>query len=411
MESVLKDLIPRLAAEGVFGDCASASCSVDSKVQGEAQFASEICFAVLRKVLPSGEIAEVPVVIKIQLQDPIENEMRDIGTQFRNEVIIYNEILPFLNVTKSRLYPDALFRQFSGLNEAHNNVLILENMFYSGFSPSKQKLFLDFDHIAISLKRLGELHSWSYRSKSTNKSEFFDLAKKLKNLNFKCTEEFDYYFLVSESIRGSIEPFIEQNIEVDLLQDFIKPFESLQTVIEVLVKPEEPFSTICHGDFNKNNVLYKYNDANQPIDCAIFDFQRGIYSSPAIDVSFFLYMHTSAEIRRKHWNDFLKIYYNSVRDNLPGDIDLPDYEQFLEHFSTRAVFGYIHAAFFVPMMMREKPLNVTETRALSKAAQIDYFRNAAGEEGRKVVNAMASHMLDHKYFHKFVEYYKSNVTS
>ena len=69
-----------------------------------------------------------------------------------------------------------------------------------------------------------------------------------------------------------------------------------------LMQPEEPLAVLCHGDFCRNNILFRY-DSGKTCDAVFFDFQQVKYASPAIDLSVFMYLNTSSELRNQHWDN------------------------------------------------------------------------------------------------------------
>lgn len=108
---------------------------------------------------------------------------------------------------------------------------------------------------------------------------------------------------------------------------------------------EKPGSVIVHGDFCRNNMLFKYDGEDQAVGVCFFDLQnsrqvgtrfgterfascilvrcfecfpslRFRYGSPAVDLSFFIFLNTSAELRATHWDELLGTYFESLESTL-----------------------------------------------------------------------------------------------
>lgn len=84
------------------------------------------------------------------------------------------------------------------------------------------------------------------------------------------------------------------------------------------MKTDTGMSVICHRDYCHNNLLYKYDYDGRPASMKIFDLAMVRLTSPAIDISFFLCLSTTSELRRQHWNDFLSTYPEMLRTTVPG---------------------------------------------------------------------------------------------
>lgn len=85
-----------------------------------------------------------------------------------------------------------------------------------------------------------------------------------------------------------------------------------------MVQPREPFAVICHGDYLRNNVAFKYDANDIPIDMLMFDYQTMRYSSPMIDLSVFLANSTGTDVRSKCFDYIFSSYYTELIKMLIG---------------------------------------------------------------------------------------------
>jgi Ser/Thr protein kinase RdoA (MazF antagonist) len=83
-----------------------------------------------------------------------------------------------------------------------------------------------------------------------------------------------------------------------------------QYIVE-LKELKEPLAVLCHGDFCRNNIFFRY-DSGKPCDAVLFDLQQVKYASPAIDLSLFMYLNTSSEIRNQRWEDLFGEYHMTL---------------------------------------------------------------------------------------------------
>jgi hypothetical protein len=124
-----------------------------------------------------------------------------------------------------------------------------------------------------------------------------------------------------------------------------------------LLQPKEPLAVLCHGDFCRNNILFHYN-SGKPCHAVLFDLQQLKYASPAIDLSLFMYLNTSSELRNQHWDDLFGEYHATLTRTLARILGcsveelLPDYglDEFQKDFAAHGFYGYMICSYFLGEM-------------------------------------------------------------
>jgi hypothetical protein len=125
--------------------------------------------------------------------------------------------------------------------------------------------------------------------------------------------------------------------------------------------PKEPLAVLCHGDFCRNNILFRY-DSGKPCDAVLFDLQQVKFASPSIDLSLFMYLNTSSELRTHRWDDLFGEYHTTLTQTLARILGcyvedlLPDYglEQFQKDFVEHGFYGYMICSYFMAQMMVDR---------------------------------------------------------
>jgi hypothetical protein len=82
------------------------------------------------------------------------------------------------------------------------------------------------------------------------------------------------------------------------------------------------------------------------------------YASPAIDLSFFMYMNTSSELRNQHWDDLFGEYHATMTRTLARILGcsaeelLPDYglDEFRKDFVAHGFYEYMICSYFLGEM-------------------------------------------------------------
>ncbi|RXG57121.1 hypothetical protein Avbf_08040 [Armadillidium vulgare] len=54
--------------------------------------------------------------------------------------------------------------------------------------------------------------------------------------------------------------------------------------------PNKPFDILAHGDYRTENMLFRYNEDNMPIDFRFLDLQCSKKASPATDLNYFFFI-------------------------------------------------------------------------------------------------------------------------
>lgn len=90
-------------------------------------------------------------------------------------------------------------------------------------------------------------------------------------------------------------------------------------VMKCLATEINDVSTICHGSFSQDNMLFRYENG-KPCDIKVIDWQTMRYCSPAIDLGPLLL----ANLPDEPWKvepfcrDILRLYLNTVKHEYPG---------------------------------------------------------------------------------------------
>ncbi|XP_075227516.1 uncharacterized protein LOC142327975 [Lycorma delicatula] len=343
-------IFPKALESGCFGENASIeSFIIDKSRQVETHFGSEVIFVELNiKEACKNEIKNYDLVIKVEIQNETFRNIVNATMQFENEILMYDTLLPMLD--RNGIVEDIFCKYYYGYVDQDNpkkDFIILEDLKKKGYRLSTEKVFLDYEHCSLAMKQLGKFHALSYMKKQYGLSELLPITEKIQD---KWTKEslsnFQLMFLLCAK-RG-IQPLIDRGESVELLKSLLNEYNDILELYGNLVRPVEPEAVLCHGDFNRNNILFKYDEYHHPTGLKLIDLQLPRYSSPVIDLSFFLLMNTTHTLRKEHLNDLLDIYKKSLLSTASNNCIVPELD-----FGRVAIYGYIHCSFFLPMMMAD----------------------------------------------------------
>lgn len=246
--------------------------------------------------------------------------------QFQNEIYFYRDILPFfesylidkeIDLNLSRWLPKTYLKicQESGDSRAET-ILVQENVQKKDFFVEKS-LYLTEEHFDKMIECLAEFHSVSLALKVEKETEFLDIVEGIQELCFEQPNGLPTLYDVLHEI-STTRLFEYVSRSHNLSDQFTKDISRLKELVgdkpvKLLdrFRKVDDFAVIGHGDYHRNNLLFKRAD-NSVVDMKMIDFQQIRYGSPCLDLSFFMYLNISAELRESLWDEILRRYHQQL---------------------------------------------------------------------------------------------------
>ncbi|XP_055539206.1 uncharacterized protein LOC129726478 isoform X2 [Wyeomyia smithii] len=318
------------------------------------------------------------LMVKVMKGDDAFREHSKAKVQFSNEIFIYTEVLPQFTqlllssgspIRGDSWCPRVLYGaagKFPDYSDQFETMLVMENMTLDGFKAGPRQ-DLDEDHLMLMARKIAQFHACTYAMKINKDKNLDRLIEGIIPLNF--LEEGKVFHSYAVLIRLGLErilEYIEKNPKELDTESFKKDMVKLRdkygkapvNLMQKFLKRDD-YSVILHGDYNRNNVLFKYEN-DRPVDARMFDFQENRYATPAIDLSFFMCMSMPTGLRERFWNPMLRHYHESLTNTLTSilnckaddeKIQIYNFENFMKHFQLRGLYGGMVAAHFLPWML------------------------------------------------------------
>ncbi len=291
-----------------------------------------------------------PLVLKLS---PEIVPLKDVTLfYFVNEIYFHTSVVPFFE----SLQPTNLFATFydSQLEidpRGYRAILIFENLQASSYVPTKTKSFLDYKHLSLMLRRLGEFHAYSYHAKSVARDTFRTLGGFLRKTQVVMMKSFgDYFPPACERGLRSLAEDGQYRDKVERVRQVSK--NAVQVIVDsTTAEVDEELSVLCHGDYLRSNAMFRYEN-DQPVDVKVIDFANCGIASPALDLALLLYLNADQPMRDEHWDDLLDQYHIGLRETFP-DLKVPSKEQILGEFRKNSFLAYIVASVFLGRLIAE----------------------------------------------------------
>lgn len=410
---------PRAAADGAFGPGAEyVSFCADDRGDAAAagdQFASDIVFGTVTLTGSEWPASGVPVVVKFKNADARMSAMMNMHQKFYNEYVFYAHLLPELAACAAdpaaafALFPRFLYSNATLDGDTAGEqmqVIVLASLAPAGYRAADQRVFVDDGHALLAFRKLGALHGLSYNAKADSRSggsPFADLC----TAALVETQWFDgHWFKSPRFLSGTGSRGVDALRDSDTRGEYAAPLARVQAKLSgesatmaALLRPVEPLAVLCHGDFCRNNLLYQYDAATgRPTDVAMLDPAQARYASPAIDLSFFLYMNTSDADRTANWDRYVAAYLDGVADVTPVGRPAPlTAADVHAEMRARGLYGYAHCSFFLPAMVNAEPPDVQRLTACTADERIELINESGGQEADRLLASIVRHMADRGY--------------
>ncbi|XP_045586396.1 uncharacterized protein [Procambarus clarkii] len=309
----------------------------------------------------AGQEQTTSYVVKLNPKRPIGQDFSAFTLAiFYKEAEFFQEILPLLNseLTVRGLQGLRVAKWFYTSLEKDKEMIFLEDLRSRGFKMFDRKKGMDVAHATLVLKELARLHAASLLLKATAPEQ--DLADRFthikvdwinysQNSKKMINEMFSGLFANAEALVHDIEGY-------EVAEQWLAAYKNNSAdLLERSLGRSLKFDVICHGDCWNNNVLFRYNEEDDPVDVMLVDLQLNRVASAATDLNYLLYTSLHGNDRKANWRDFLSSYYDTFKDVMEaGGRDMPfTLEELHQEYRNKMEYGLLFATMTVSAMMCE----------------------------------------------------------
>ncbi|XP_071533071.1 uncharacterized protein [Panulirus ornatus] len=241
--------------------------------------------------------------------------------------------------------------------EKGKEVLLLEDLRARNFKMYDRRRGMDAPHAKLVLKELGKLHAASLLLERTLPTH--DITK--------TWEVFTDAWKTDENARRLFESIICSQLEG--AATIMEKVPNYEFVVKWIRKNKEhavdifleyysntfQHMVLVHGDCWNNNLLFRYNDAGDPIEVMLIDLQVMRKTTPVVDLNYFLYSSFNGPVRKLNFEEFLKTYHTSFSSVLKaGEAPVPfTLEELHKEFRQHKIFGCLSGMVLLPIVLSE----------------------------------------------------------
>uniref|UniRef100_A0A182K3G4 CHK domain-containing protein n=1 Tax=Anopheles christyi TaxID=43041 RepID=A0A182K3G4_9DIPT len=323
-------------------------------------------------------------------------------TLFENEMIAYTEIIPTLG--KAELYP----RYYHCERKPAEALMVMSDFSFSGWKMAPMVVNLPLDYIMLAVTELGRFHGECYGMKVARRSQFDSIVAKFKESRYAVdisdlTWKATMTVAPKRAIKALEASRFKELVPAAYLEKLARLFEDPWEHSKGKVIPREPLAVICHGDYLRNNMAFRYGDAknpDRPTQVMMFDFQTLRYASPMIDYAAFLANSTGYAERENHFETIFRTYHRALVQTVATIVgvssvaDLPpyfSYESFHRELAEYFSYGFNIASSFLMILHEPMEISFTENIFTEEEAVADAWKRG-GEPLDRELAAMVYEM-------------------
>lgn len=169
------------------------------------------------------------------------------------------------------------------------------------------------DHVRLVMQVLGKFHAISFALKDQQPEKFKKLSSNLDEVFIRRNDPFlrDYFVKQTDSVINVLSSEEDAHLVAKVKKLFEK--HAMDIAADCLeLEPTGSATVITHGDAWQNNTMFRYDKNGKPIEISLLDWQISRHSSPIIDIVYYMFCCTTKELRDAHYDDFLKVYHESL---------------------------------------------------------------------------------------------------
>ncbi|XP_063932837.1 uncharacterized protein LOC135144713 [Zophobas morio] len=284
---------------------------VHGKTERGDGYLGKVTFASVTGKTKNEDTKELNLVVKTSAENELLRNELPIKRFFELEIYIYEKVIPtFTNFQQEMGFESDILKSlptcYLTRNFENNEALILENLKARGFEMANRKIPLTFLQVRLVLEGYGKWHAFSLALRYKQPETFKRLVKNYGNMwstyisQVKMAHIFFQYY---EEVRKFWED--DKNVASITFSE-----SEVTSILMSLVFEDLDHAVILHGDSWTNNFMFK-EQSGKPVDMSLIDWQLSGFSSPILDLSFFIYPCVDTE-KYKNVGQLLKIYYDAV---------------------------------------------------------------------------------------------------
>ena len=251
------------------------------------------------------------VIIKTEPLNEVCRNMVRQQDMFVTELKVLRDVLPRIKESVGGQIGPRLF-----YGSENPRALIMENLATRKFVMKDRQKGLPFEHCRVVVEQIAKFHAGSVavHEKDPEAIEWF------KDSGIVSTKSPASYIRLMEVSLLRIGKQLQKWSDEECSASGGKLIKLAGTIgarcMDAYNYDSDEFCVLNHGDCWINNMMFKENEKGEPVDLLLVDYQMSVYTSPAVDLLYFL--NICPEFAVKYDNDeyFLDQYLATLKETM-----------------------------------------------------------------------------------------------
>ncbi|XP_066249294.1 uncharacterized protein [Euwallacea similis] len=296
----------------------------------------------------SGRNEVISVIVKCGNEDGgVKQDLAQELHLFEKEAEMFGRTFPAMYDILGEYYNLSSKCLYTSL-EPHK-IIILEDLTTFGFNVLPRHIGFDLEHCFLVVEKMAQMHAASVIMYENDPSLVKLYCEGLYGDN-PLTREWvaaGYSALIDACSRWP--GYEKYGYKLQALGN-----EALERGFKAQRRKLGGFNILNHGDLWVNNMMFAYHPNGKIKDMRFIDFQMNIFTSPAVDLHYFIATSTKIQVKLDHIEIILDHYYAQLIANLAKmqySLErVPSREQFKTDYNYRAFYGLMGAATVLPFV-------------------------------------------------------------
>ncbi|XP_058443604.1 uncharacterized protein LOC131425602 isoform X2 [Malaya genurostris] len=244
---------------------------------------------------------------------------------FEREISFYTEIYPMMEEFQREKGLDTTdgCKAFNQIPRCLRTCLVdceeailMNDLKEAGFDMFDRHKELTVSHFRLVVSALGRLHALSFALKDQRPER---MKRFMEMIDIFLTRDQDdtmdqWFTMLIDRTLGTLDCKKEPELYAKTKKALdVKFLDTIKDMTDG--KAAEPYAVICHGDCWNNNMLFKH-EKGSPVDFRLLDWQICRYSSPVLDLMYFIFSSSNKAFRDQHYQSLIDLYHRSLSDFL-----------------------------------------------------------------------------------------------